>query len=148
MSTFGLTNTFSNPNPKIVNSLDISNCKLFNGNCRVKFRVCAKVTSPEPNAKVYGQFSAPVKPSSSSSTASSSSPKKKKEDEEKQDYYLNMGYAIRCLREEFPELFCKELSFDIYRYFSLIVSMFSTDGKICLNTTNYGADAPSTTNFD
>ncbi|KMT20384.1 hypothetical protein BVRB_1g003830 [Beta vulgaris subsp. vulgaris] len=115
MSTFGLTNTFSNPNPKIVNSLDISNCKLFNGNCRVKFRVCAKVTSPEPNAKVYGQFSAPVKPSSSSSTASSSSPKKKKEDEEKQDYYLNMGYAIRCLREEFPELFCKELSFDIYR---------------------------------
>lgn len=26
-----------------------------------------------------------------------------------------MGYAIRCLREEFPELFCKELSFDIYR---------------------------------
>lgn len=26
-----------------------------------------------------------------------------------------MGYAIRCLREEFPELFYREPSFDIYR---------------------------------
>lgn len=42
-------------------------------------------------------------------------PKKSKEEEEKQDYYVNTGYAIRTLREEFPELFYKELSFDIYR---------------------------------
>ncbi|KAL1366995.1 hypothetical protein HN51_021040 [Arachis hypogaea] len=38
-----------------------------------------------------------------------------KEDEEKQNYYVNLGYAIRTLREEFPDLFYKELSFDIYR---------------------------------
>ena len=114
MSISGLTNTFSNPNPRIFNSISVSsNPQLLNGNYRFKFRVCAKVTTPEPNAGVLGQFSAPVKPSSS--MTSSSSPKKKTEDEEKQDYYLNMGHAIRCLREEFPELFYKEPSFDIYR---------------------------------
>lgn len=119
MSISGLTNTFSNPNPKILNCpSSISNTKLINGtgSCRFKLRVCAKVTAPEPNARVHGQFSAPVKPSSiSSATTSSSSPKKKKEDEQKQDYYVNMGHAIRCLREEFPELFYREPSFDIYR---------------------------------
>ncbi|KAL3536757.1 hypothetical protein ACH5RR_000123 [Cinchona calisaya] len=50
-----------------------------------------------------GQFSAPVKPS------------RKEEEEEKRNYHLNTGYAIRTLREEFPTLFYKELSFDIYR---------------------------------
>lgn len=58
------------------------------------------------NVKQYGQFSVPVKSGSKSS---------KEEEEEKQNYYLNMGYAIRTLREEFPDLFYKELSFDIYR---------------------------------
>ncbi|KAL0379453.1 UNVERIFIED_CONTAM: hypothetical protein Sangu_0009600 [Sesamum angustifolium] len=44
-------------------------------------------------------------------------PSSKTEDDEgkKQDYYVNTGYAIRSLREEFPELFYRELSFDIYR---------------------------------
>ncbi|KAK4411458.1 hypothetical protein Sango_0218800 [Sesamum angolense] len=43
-------------------------------------------------------------------------PSSKTEDDEgkKQDYYVNTGYAIRSLREEFPELFYRELSFDIY----------------------------------
>jgi len=59
------------------------------------------------NVKQYGQFSVPVKSGSKSS---------KEEEEEKQNYYLNMGYAIRTLREEFPDLFYKELSFDIYRF--------------------------------
>lgn len=42
-----------------------------------------------------------------------------KEEEEKQKYYVNLGYAIRSLREDFPSLFNKELSFDIYRFISL-----------------------------
>ncbi|KAK4418582.1 hypothetical protein Salat_2271000 [Sesamum alatum] len=44
-------------------------------------------------------------------------PPSKTEDDEgkKQDCYVNTGYAIRTLREEFPELFYRELSFDIYR---------------------------------
>ncbi|KAL2892088.1 hypothetical protein RDABS01_008004 [Bienertia sinuspersici] len=114
MSISGLTNTFSNPNPKIFNSLSISsNNKVINGDCKLKFRVFAKVSTPESNARVYGQFSAPVKPSSSTTLSSSSL--KTKEDEQKRDYYINMGYAIRCLREEFPELFQKEPNFDIYR---------------------------------
>ncbi|KAJ1396211.1 hypothetical protein SESBI_32711 [Sesbania bispinosa] len=54
----------------------------------------------------YGQFSVPVKRGSRQS---------KEEEEEKQNYYVNMGYAIRTLREEFPDLFYRELSFDIYR---------------------------------
>ncbi|XP_030468389.2 uncharacterized protein LOC115687058 [Syzygium oleosum] len=56
----------------------------------------------DQNVSLHGQFSAPVK-------------KSKEEEEEEQDYYLNMGYAIRTLREEFPELFYRELNFDIYR---------------------------------
>ncbi|KAK3428582.1 uncharacterized protein LOC104443394 [Eucalyptus grandis] len=54
------------------------------------------------NVRLYGQFPAPVK-------------KSEEEEEEEQDYYLNMGYAIRTLREGFPELFYRELNFDIYR---------------------------------
>ncbi|OVA01875.1 hypothetical protein BVC80_9079g9 [Macleaya cordata] len=58
------------------------------------------------NAKISRQFSAPVKESSSS--------KQNKDDEEKQNYYVNTGYAIRALREEFPQIFFRELNFDIY----------------------------------
>ncbi|KAK9143894.1 hypothetical protein Syun_013294 [Stephania yunnanensis] len=47
------------------------------------------------------RFSAPVKQS--------------EVDEEKQKYYVNAGYAIRALREEFPHLFYRELSFDMFR---------------------------------
>ncbi|XP_009606589.1 uncharacterized protein [Nicotiana tomentosiformis] len=56
-----------------------------------------------------GQLSAPLKVSTMSST------KLDKEEEQKRNYYLNTGYAIRILREEFPALFYKELNFDIYR---------------------------------
>ncbi|KAH6789258.1 DUF2358 family protein [Perilla frutescens var. frutescens] len=48
-------------------------------------------------------------------TASFSVSKTKDEEGKKQDYYVNTGYAIRTIREEFPELFYRELSFDIYR---------------------------------
>ncbi|MED6111292.1 hypothetical protein PIB30_051146 [Stylosanthes scabra] len=40
---------------------------------------------------------------------------RKEEEEEKQKYYVNMGYAIRTLREDFPQIFFKEPSFDVYR---------------------------------
>lgn len=64
------------------------------------------VSERNQNVKLYGQFSAPMKQGS----------KPSKEEEEKRDYYVNMGYAIRTLREEFPGLFYRELSFDIYRF--------------------------------
>ena len=71
---------------------------------------------------LYGQFSAPVKRGS----------KPSKEEEEKQNYYVNMGYAIRTLREEFPGLFYRELNFDIYRFesdfFFLYLFIFNTIG--------------------
>ncbi|KAH7433687.1 hypothetical protein KP509_07G081200 [Ceratopteris richardii] len=42
-------------------------------------------------------------------------PTQKQEDPEKQDFHVNVGYAIRTLREELPCMFYKELSYDIYR---------------------------------
>lgn len=53
-------------------------------------------------SRLYVKFSAPVV----------------KEDCEisTQNYYVNMGHAVRCLREELPSLFYKEPNFDIYRF--------------------------------
>ncbi|KAG8488967.1 hypothetical protein CXB51_016968 [Gossypium anomalum] len=39
-----------------------------------------------------------------------------KEEEEMQDYYMNIGYAIRTLREEFPDIFYRELILYIYMF--------------------------------
>lgn len=35
--------------------------------------------------------------------------------DDKQDYYVNLGYAIRTLREDYPIIFYKEPGFGIYR---------------------------------
>lgn len=115
MSISGLTNILSNPNHEPVNPFRPANPNnRRNANCIVDFRVCAKtkdyevkLTHSEPNIRgATGQFSAPVKPSN---------PKKSEEEEERQNYHVNMGYAIRTLREEFPALFYRELSFNIFR---------------------------------
>lgn len=119
MSIQVLTNTCANPNPKIFNYTSI--CKSnFNGICSIKFRVYAKtkdfgakVANRQSSMGTCDKFSAPVKPINP--TTPSSSPKQRKEDEDKQNYHLNVGYAIRSLREEFPELFDRDLTFDIYR---------------------------------
>ncbi|KAE8681969.1 delta(8)-fatty-acid desaturase-like [Hibiscus syriacus] len=66
--------------------------------------VGSTVSDLSQSLRLYGQFSAPVKQGS-----------KPGKEEEKQDYYVNMGYAIRTLREEFPDIFYRELNFDIYR---------------------------------
>lgn len=57
-----------------------------------------------PGVLFSGQSSSPVQSNS-----------KQDKEEEKQNYYLNMGYAIRTIREEFPQVFSRELSFDIFR---------------------------------
>ncbi|GMH21727.1 hypothetical protein Nepgr_023569 [Nepenthes gracilis] len=119
MSISGLTNLFTNPNPNSFSISKITNNK-FNVNYGVRPRVSVRtkdcevkqVANLESKESFYGQFSATVKPSSPMTSPSS---KQSKEDEERQSYYVNMGYAIRCLREEIPELFCRDLSFDIYR---------------------------------
>ncbi|MCO5560879.1 hypothetical protein L7F22_014499 [Adiantum nelumboides] len=41
--------------------------------------------------------------------------KQKQEDPEGQDFHVNIGYAIRTLREELPCMFYKDLTYDIYR---------------------------------
>lgn len=52
---------------------------------------------------------------SSAAVQSTPPPKQKQEDPEKQDFHVNIGYAIRTLREELPSMFYKELTYDIYR---------------------------------
>lgn len=42
-------------------------------------------------------------------------PTQEQEDSDKHNYYVNIGYAIRTLREELPTMFYKELTYDIYR---------------------------------
>ncbi|CAN6568247.1 hypothetical protein ACFX13_000838 [Malus domestica] len=106
-----ISRVFCNPNPNLKNFKISTNIDKFGFGSRVrvssKVRDCTvRVSEFDQNVRLYGQFSAPVKRGGS---------KPSKEEEEKQDYYVNMGYAIRTLREEFPQLFYRELSFDIYR---------------------------------
>ena len=43
--------------------------------------------------------------------------KQSQEDPDKEkDFHVNVGYAIRTLREELPNMFYKELTYEIYRY--------------------------------
>ncbi|PNX77122.1 hypothetical protein L195_g033150 [Trifolium pratense] len=105
-----------NPNPKLRKHHSFKPYSKLNAirskhgvkiSCEVKDCAVLDLDSGfDRNVKQYGQFSVPVKSGSRSS---------KEEEEEKQNYYVNLGYAIRTLREEFPDLFYKELSFDIYR---------------------------------
>lgn len=60
-------------------------------------------------SRLYGKFSAPVKEDCKVS-------RDEEEEEDKQSYYVNMGHAVRSIREEFPSLFYKEPNFDIYRF--------------------------------
>jgi len=64
-----------------------------------------------PKSRLYWQFSAPVKEDYKISRE-----EEEEEEEDKQSYYVNMGHAVRSIREEFPLLFYKELNFDIYRF--------------------------------
>ncbi|KAL5796090.1 hypothetical protein ACOSQ2_000910 [Xanthoceras sorbifolium] len=89
---------FFNPNPISRNHKNRTNLRSYK---KIGSRARVRISGLEQNVRLYGQFSAPVKPS--------------KEEEEKQNYYVNMGYAIRTLREDFPALFYRELNFDIYR---------------------------------
>ncbi|KAK3024249.1 hypothetical protein RJ639_043625 [Escallonia herrerae] len=105
----------SNTGPRYVNS---STALRINCNkSKLPGKICARIKDVEPRVmnsehcdmKLDGQFSAAVE------QVSPSSSKRSKEEEEKQNYHVHTGYAIRFLREEFPELFYRELTFDVYR---------------------------------
>ncbi|KAM3329409.1 hypothetical protein ACQJBY_026465 [Aegilops geniculata] len=57
-------------------------------------------------------FSVPMTPASESPAATT---RRDDDEEERRRYYLNLGYAIRTLREEIPDVFYKEPTFDVYR---------------------------------
>ncbi|KAL4599065.1 hypothetical protein ACB098_11G071800 [Castanea mollissima] len=93
---------FCNPNPRNpISFVTLRNNRMVGSRDRVRVRV----SELDQGLNLSGLFSAPVKRGS----------KPSKEEEDKQNYYVNMGYAIRTLREEFPGIFYKELTFDIYR---------------------------------
>lgn len=73
---------------------------------RIRVRVCSRIKDLEPWI---------LNDVTGTRNSAATSVKPSKEDEEKQNYYVNTGNAIRTLRNEFPELFYRELSFDIYR---------------------------------
>lgn len=100
---YPLPKFFCNPNPRNpISFVTLRNNRIVGSRDRVRVRV----SELDQGLNLSGQFSAPVKRGS----------KPSKEEEDKQNYYVNMGYAIRTLREEFPGIFYKELSFDIYRF--------------------------------
>ncbi|CAH8313325.1 unnamed protein product [Eruca vesicaria subsp. sativa] len=81
-----------------------SNSNVRHAFMRKKVTVSARNMSGVKNQKsrLYVKFSAPVKEDCEISS---------------QNYYVNMGHAVRCLREELPSLFYKEPNFDIYRFY-------------------------------
>lgn len=55
--------------------------------------------------------------SSASPPSPSVTPQQQRDDgDERHSYYVNMGYAIRTLREDFPDTFQREPNFDIFRF--------------------------------
>lgn len=47
------------------------------------------------------------------------------------DFYVNIGLAVRTLREDMPLLFTKDLNYDIYRYpFLLFLSFCELVGEL------------------
>lgn len=106
-------------NPRNAQKLTVSRCGIRGARVRVYSYVKDLEEFPslnsENNLGFYAQVSAHVQTSTSSTEVN------EEEEEEKRNYYLNTGYAIRTIREEFPSLFYKELSFDIYRFEILII---------------------------
>lgn len=95
---------------------------------RPRFRVCGRVkdekervirvSDPLRRTGLFPLLSGPLLPGASSSLPSPSPTQQQQRDgdEDKQNYYVNVGYAIRTLREDFPDIFQREPRFDIYRF--------------------------------
>ena len=98
-----------NPNPsKLHSSMPFTVGKAIGSSTR-GLKACCEVKDCgvldlEQNLRRHGEFWGAVKLG------------RKEEEEEKQKYYVNMGYAIRTLREDFPQLFYREPSFEVYRF--------------------------------
>ncbi|KAG6518193.1 hypothetical protein ZIOFF_021596 [Zingiber officinale] len=70
------------------------------------------VLSPIPSLTLLGSVSPSSLPSPSLKPEQQTD---EEEEGEKQRYYVNMGYAIRSLREDFTDIFQREPNFEIYR---------------------------------
>lgn len=98
--------SIANPNTIAADVIGVSKDRNNRRRISVRVRVSSRIKDLEPwiLSDVTG-----------TRNSAATSVKPSKEDEEKQNYYVNTGNAIRTLREEFPELFYRDLTFDIYR---------------------------------
>lgn len=66
--------------------------------------------------KLTSHFSLfPISSSSPFATLQTSSVQDKQQQEPKDEFYLNLGLAVRTLREDLPLIFINDLNYDIYR---------------------------------
>lgn len=75
--------------------------------------LCYLLSSEDPSSD---SFLGSISRFSATAAVQSTPPsRQKQEDPDKQDFHVNIGYAIRTLREELPCMFYKDLTYDIYR---------------------------------
>ncbi|GAB4836694.1 hypothetical protein Ancab_001607 [Ancistrocladus abbreviatus] len=61
-------------------------------------------------------LSSHTKPKPTGARVKESTPSGSQDNEQKKnDFYLNLGLAVRTLREDLPQLFAKDINYDIYR---------------------------------
>jgi hypothetical protein len=81
-----------------------------------KERIVIRVLDPVRERRLPPPlFSAPEAPAESPAATQ----RPEDDGEERRRYYVNMGYAIRTLREELPDVFYEQPSLDIYRSVSM-----------------------------
>lgn len=50
--------------------------------------------------------------------------------QQRDDFYVNLGLAVRTLREDLPSLFTKDLNYHIYRYPPFLSFKFQSTGLL------------------
>ncbi|KDP27700.1 hypothetical protein JCGZ_19823 [Jatropha curcas] len=72
---------------------------------------------PSPSSSSYQSttISTTKNKRTSNNTPLSPPPPQDKQKHQKDDFYVNLGLAVRTLREDLPSLFAKDLNYDIYR---------------------------------
>lgn len=64
-------------------------------------------TTPSPQTK--------LEPSPPRGSARTPGAQDNKQQDQRNEFYVNLGLAVRTLREDLPSIFTKDLNYDIYR---------------------------------
>lgn len=80
-----------------------------NNNPSLKLEIPPQTVDAQPDKEL----------STSKLTSTDNSNNSNNNKQKKNDFYVNVGLAVRTLREDLPLLFSKDLNYDIYRFFFL-----------------------------